>query len=394
MNYFYLILTSVCISIMPANAQLFYWLDEIFSEKSIEKNNFKNSSKMINFEPIRFEENFPRTPLIKLQVEFWKKMFTYYSDQQTLIHDKNNPEIIYLVINHQNYEHFKRKKLVKTKLNEVTKALVAISKKNKKNLNSFEKEIFSKIPTIYLNNLSSLAHHVRYQQGMSNNFKRGLERSFAYMKYIREIFIEMDLPIALGYLPLVESSFNYQAYSRVGAAGIWQFMSGSAKHFKLKVSGEIDQRLDPILATQAAAQMLKNNYKILDSWPLAITAYNHGPYGIKRASNRLNTTDLETLITDYRSGSFNFASKNFYASFIAAIDVAREASVYFPDLAVDEEINFKKIIIDKPIKINDFLKKDKLSLDVFKKYNPFIMKIALRKNILLPKKTIIYIPQK
>lgn len=394
MNYFYLIFIFICISIMPANAQLFYWLDEIFSEKSIEKSNLKNNSKMISFEPIRFEENFPRTPLIKLQIEFWKKMFTHYSDQQTLIHDKNNPEIIYLVIDHQNYEHFKRKKLVKKKLNEVTKALIAISKKNKNNLSNFEKEIFSKIPSTHLNNLSSLAHHVRYQQGMSNNFKKGLERSFAYMKYIREIFTEMDLPVALAYLPLVESSFNYQAYSRVGAAGIWQFMSGSAKHFKLKVSAEIDQRLDPILATRAAAQMLKNNYKILDSWPLAITAYNHGPYGIKRASSRLNTTDLETLITDYNSGSFNFASKNFYASFIAAIDVAREANVYFPNLTVDEEINFKTITIDKPIKVNDFLKKHKLSLEIFKRYNPFVMKIALRKNILIPKKTTIYLPQK
>ena len=113
-----------------------------------------------------------------------------------------------------------------------------------------------------------------------------MQISGQYMIFLKKIFKKYDLPEELIVLPHVESSFNYKAYSSAGAAGIWQFTRGTGKQY-LKISYEVDERLDPILSTEAAAKLLKRNYEVLGSWPLAITAYNHGAYGMKRAVKKL-----------------------------------------------------------------------------------------------------------
>ena len=115
--------------------------------------------------------------------------------------------------------------------------------------------------------------------------RRGLTRSSPYVDKIKEIFRSNGMPEDLAYLPHVESSFNPKAYSKAGAAGIWQFTRSTGKKF-MKVGRGIDERRDPIRSSKAAAQLLEQNYKILRSWPLAITAYNHGIAGLsKRKKN-------------------------------------------------------------------------------------------------------------
>ena len=84
------------------------------------------------------------------------------------------------------------------------------------------------------------------------------------------------VPEEIAALPHVESSFNPEAYSKVGAAGLWQFMPSTAKRF-MRVDGIVDERLDPYSATEAAANLMLYNYRLLGSWPLTVTAYNHGP---------------------------------------------------------------------------------------------------------------------
>ena len=91
----------------------------------------------------------------------------------------------------------------------------------------------------------------------------------------------MGLPTELAALPHVESSFNTYAYSKVGAAGMWQFMRGTGRRF-LRIDAAVDERLDPYRSTEAAASFLEQNYIVLGSWPLALTAYNHGAGGMKR----------------------------------------------------------------------------------------------------------------
>ncbi|MEJ2054822.1 MAG: transglycosylase SLT domain-containing protein [Calditrichaceae bacterium] len=167
----------------------------------------------------------------------------------------------------------------------------------------------------------------------------------------------------------VESSFNYKAYSSAGAAGIWQFTRGTGKQF-LKISYEVDERLDPILATEAAAKLLKRNYDALGTWPLAITAYNHGAYGMKRAVRRMKTKKLNAIIKGYRSRYFKFASRNFYCEFVAALHVMQNYETYFGKINFENPIKFKEFPLARYIKYESLSKYLNVNDDLFRKYNP------------------------
>ena len=79
--------------------------------------------------------------------------------------------------------------------------------------------------------------------------------------------------------------------------------------------------MDVLKSTRAAAKLLKRNYRLLKSWPLAVTGYNHGAYGVKRAVKKVGSRDLVDLIENYDKHSWGFASKNFYAELIAMIRI-------------------------------------------------------------------------
>jgi membrane-bound lytic murein transglycosylase D len=94
------------------------------------------------------------------------------------------------------------------------------------------------------------------------------------------------LPLELKYLPIIESALNPMAKSRVGAQGMWQFMLGTAKLYKLNVNSFIDERLDPVRSTEVACKYLKELYSIFGDWHLVIAAYNCGPGNMKKAIAR------------------------------------------------------------------------------------------------------------
>ena len=93
----------------------------------------------------------------------------------------------------------------------------------------------------------------------------------------------------------------------------------------LKNNLVVDERNDPLKATEASAKILKNNYRMLESWPLAVTGYNHGPTGVRRVVNKHNSNKLHELI---EVDGFGFASSNFYASFLAILEIEKNASKY------------------------------------------------------------------
>jgi membrane-bound lytic murein transglycosylase D len=128
----------------------------------------------------------------------------------------------------------------------------------------------------------------------------------------------------------------------VGAAGLWQFMRSTGRRF-LRIDAAVDERLDPYRETEAAAQLLSYNYRLLGSWPLAITAYNHGAEGVRRARELLGTDDIVRIVRDYHSPSFGFASRNFYVSFLAALSIAQEPEKYFGGVVRDHEFGFREL---------------------------------------------------
>src|SRR5438477_234752 len=101
------------------------------------------------------------------------------------------------------------------------------------------------------------------------------------------------------------------------------------------LGGAVDGRRDPIFSTRAAARFLDEMHDSLGAWPLAITAYNHGPEGVARAVGQCGTRDIATIVRDYHGSAFGFASRNFYAEFLAALDVERNYREYFGNMPVE-----------------------------------------------------------
>jgi len=179
--------------------------------------------------------------------------------------------------------------------------------------------------------LRAAVDDLRFQLGQSDRFRGGLIRAGAWETHIAETLANLGLPAELAVLPHVESSFNPSAYSKVGAAGLWQFMRSTGRRY-MRIDGAVDDRLDPFRSTEAAAQLLAFNYRVLGTWPLAITAYNHGTAGVRRAKETLGTDDIVRIVRSYSSRTFGFASRNFYVSFLAALDIDRNPDKYFGPL--------------------------------------------------------------
>ena len=210
---------------------------------------------------------------------------------------------------------------------------------------------------------------IRAQRGVKERFVSGLVLSRRYLDQMRKIFREEGVPVDLTYLPLVESSFEITARSRVGALGMWQFMPATGKKF-MRVGPLVDERRDPLESTRAAAKFLKQNYEGLGSWPLAITAYNHGREGMARASAAVGSTDLAVIVKNYDSATFGFASKNFYAEFLAAVEIAKKSEEYFPGLDFHPPLPLEEFTVERATAISTLVKRAGISQAEFLQWNP------------------------
>ncbi len=139
--------------------------------------------------------------------------------------------------------------------------------------------------------------NIEYNQGLENiiksflkNRKRSYERLMAISEYYFPMFeaalAKYDVPLEIKYLAVVESALNPHAKSRVGATGLWQFMFATGKQYNLDVSSYIDERSDPLKATEAACQYLSNMFKIFGDWDLVLASYNAGPGNVSKAIRR------------------------------------------------------------------------------------------------------------
>ena len=136
-----------------------------------------------------------------------------------------------------------------------------------------------------------LRHSIGYMLGASN----------FYMPIFEEALEMYQLPLELKYLPIIESALNPKAVSRVGAAGLWQFMIGTGKQYGLQVNSLVDERRDPVKSSQAAARYLRDLYRIFGDWNLVIAAYNCGPENINKAIRRAQAANKDSLtnVKDY-----------------------------------------------------------------------------------------------
>ena len=289
----------------------------------------------------------PRPAALQPAVDFWTRVYSQVGTDGGLLHDRDNLDVVYDTLSfEENLWHPSRERTIRERRSHYRDILLRLAEGTREDLSAEEEAILSLWPEgVSDARLRRAADNIRFQLGQADRFREGLIRSGAWEPFIHEVLEEKDLPRELAALPHVESSFNPDAWSRVGAAGIWQFTRPTGKRF-MQVDHVVDQRMDPFAATRAAARMLKHNYSVTDDWALAVTAYNHGLAGILRATRDAGSRDIAYLVENHQGRNWGFASRNFYAAFLAAAHVDRHAQRYFGDLYREEPI--ESITVELP----------------------------------------------
>jgi membrane-bound lytic murein transglycosylase D len=212
---------------------------------------------------------------------------------------------------------------------------------------------------------------VKAQRGIRERTEAGIKRSGRYMEFIQRVFRERGMPEELAYLPLVESSFDITARSSAGAMGMWQFMRRTGRQY-MRVDRNVDERIDPIESSRAAALYLSQAHQSLGNWPLAITSYNYGPAGITRAVAQVESDNLVDLINNYSHPNWGYAPKNFYAEFLVAVEIGKNYQQYFPGLQLDAPANFREIQVKRGSSVTTLASAAGLTKNEFLAWNPAI----------------------
>jgi membrane-bound lytic murein transglycosylase D len=336
---------------------------------------------------------FPIPPELRPSVEFWVDVFTKYTRDQAVLHDMDDPLRIYAVVGFSGLssdnpkEKKKREALVEAEKDRIVSILKNLGNPDRADTRLTEPE--RRIRKLFDDSANAdaflkAAQSVRSQSGLRESFAEGLIRSGRYLGEIRRIFRAQGLPEELVYLPHVESSYNWRAVSRAGAVGVWQFTRSTGRLF-LTVNDAIDERRDPLLSADAAARLLKHNFEVTGNWPLAVTAYNHGLLSIRKAMEQLNTDDLMQIIRFYEHKPFGFASKNFYAEFLAASQVARNPSAYFGDLVSDQPFEFLGEELPVPLTIEAVQRAFRCGRDTLTALNPAFLPPLFKAKGIIPR---------
>ena len=340
----------------------------------------------------------PVPPGLKTQIKFWKDVFGTYSTREVVIHDTEHLNRVYEVLDFRpladgGLGDAEIDAYAKTKVEREKERVRAILMRlhqlgpDPSELTDEERKIWAlfgdvKEPSAFL--AAAAEDRIRAQAGLRDRFAAGVEVSRRYLPEMESIFRREGLPVELTRLPLIESCFNVHAYSKVGAAGIWQFMPGTGRLY-LRVDDVIDERRDPIASTQAAADHLKRNYEVLGTWPLAITAYNHGRAGVARAVSQVGTTDIVEIIRQYHGPSFKFASRNFYAEFLAAVDVERHFSEYFGDLNAHPPMRTETVRVPDYVTFQTLARVTDTDPDTLADLNPALSREVIAGKVRVPK---------
>lgn len=273
---------------------------------------------------------FVRPPELEPDVRFWIRVYTEVTTDQGLLHDAWYLGLVYEVLRFDPISPpAARERRIDEAKARYARLLRRFAAGDTDNLNPHEQRIldaFGDHPTPAM--FTSAIERIRFQLGQANRFHEGLIRAEALHGHIARTLKHNGVPVEIAALPHVESSFDASAYSRVGAAGLWQLMPATARRY-MRVDNLVDERLDPYRATEAAANLMLYNYRLVGTWPLAVTAYNHGPGGLRRAQEELGTSDIAVIVKRFQGATFGFASRNFYVAFLAALEVDRNAEKYF-----------------------------------------------------------------
>jgi len=338
-------------------------------------------------------ENFPKPAGLERDVQFWLNVYTKITTQQGYIHDSNNLGVVYQKVELDQSRKANRRMIKDTKkyYSDILKTLAGGKRTN---LSPSEREVLSLWGGVNVSNeeLRLAADSLRFQLGQSNRFREGLIRAGEWRPYIEKTFQDFNLPSELTILPHVESSFNPRAYSHVGAAGLWQFIRSTGRRY-MQIDYVVDERMDPFAATVAAAKLLQHNYSLTESWPLALTAYNHGVASMRKAIKTLGTRDIEIIARQYKGRAFGFASRNFYVAFLAALEVDENPKKYFSNVFPTKPYIYELITLQDYIKIEDIAAALGVSSKVLKQHNRSLLASIWNGNKRVPRGYTLRVPK-
>ena len=311
---------------------------------------------------------------LKKSVDFWIQIYTKYTTQQGVFHVAGDTDQI---------------------LGEFDLTQVYANQKWSPVRRELEAELLVKRQKKLLASRFNIdAKKIRLQMGLRDRMQQAIKISGYYLPQMERIFEQEKIPKELTRVVFVESSFNIFAESKVGASGLWQIMPRVSRSYKYMQEAQ-DLRNHPIYATKLAASILKQNYQILKSWPLAVTGYNHGVGSMGKLVKKYKSNDISYLIDNVgASKSFGFASRNFYATYLAALWVESHANLYFPEpIYKYQELKVRSVKVVKPMPYHELLSyfgQDRLKLRL---YNPHIKTSYLKAGKSLPKGVIANLPK-
>lgn len=317
---------------------------------------------------------------LRPRVNFWKDIFAKYGKYQMVFHHRDYPQIIFGVLDFSrdaeelgpvaleklmDREEAKAKRAINISLNRL-----ASGARPENELDRDVEAAMSVLPGGRSKYTFALDDEiVRSQAGIREKYAEALRRSGRYLPFMERVFRdEYGLPVELTRLPFIESSFDYNAYSSVGAAGIWQFMPRTAKIYMV-LNNYVDERRDPIESTKAAARYLKSAYNALGTWPLAVTSYNNGIAGVAKKARMMGTTNITTLVEHPTKRVFGFASGNFFPELLAAIEVYEERASLFPEVRLDPPVEFDEMRLPSAVSAAYIAKTLKLPVEELRSAN-------------------------
>jgi len=332
------------------------------------------------------DELFPRPDSLQPAIAFWTRVYSEVDSQAGFIHDNRQLNRVYQTLRFKRYHSpSDQDRIIDQALQRYQTALRALAEGKREDLDDVEQRLLTlwgddATPAM----LKEAAANVRFQRGQSDRLRDGIISSGAWESAISQTLREYDLPAALAALPHVESSYNPLVRSSAGAAGIWQFTRFTGKHY-LRVDHVVDERFDPYKSTQAAARLLQKYHAVLNSWPLAITAYNHGLSGVRRAVRETGTDDIGEIVRQYKGSRFGFASRNFYAAFLAAADTTGNSEAYFGILERDHPDSYWIVKLPVYLPLSALTEQLELDAGVMRALNPSLQRAVWKGKKYVPK---------
>jgi membrane-bound lytic murein transglycosylase D len=308
-------------------------------------------------------------PWAESQIHFWRRIYSEFSSEEQVIHDSMNLSHIYSVTKGVAEGQRARVEIIR-KLNGIAarfRKTVDRDQLTPEELKLFEALDAIEDPRAY--RFAANPGRVRIQAGLKDRLEDAFILSRRYLKRMQEILEEEGVPKELGFLPFVESAFNHEARSGVGAVGIWQFMPATAQR-DLRVTREIDERYDPLKSTRAAARFLKSNYQRLGSWALAVMAYHHGAGLVKNGVAKVGSSDPLVLIRTFKDPRFRFASRNYLFEFLAMCDFGLQQPEWLDPRQPEGLPSFITVSFPKRVRVKELLQRYRLNESVTRVLNP------------------------